>query len=598
MPSARGSFDARPLQEELPSSSFVSFTAQRLAKPWLAYVNSDAPTDVDWLGEFAYLVPSVGEHRSDFLPDTKQFLAERYGGAGLLTHGGGARVGLAQGYQVKGIGCNPLCGVTVPARKVHFTGALTLAEAIQEAAWGEILFHALPYRATRIAAVLGTGTSASSARGSEFTKVPRALVVREAAVRPGHFFRTTYFRPAAQVPLLRDADRVATVIQCLPQLLPIPAEAVLKRMHLSCFERLTLGLQEFARRSAEQCAAARAMRLMHGGLAASNVGLDGRWLDYGTVSALPSYANTHNFGLPRHISTFWEDHLPCLSTIRDLCFFATKYLRRVGNAEIDAAQLRSVFHSHYDDALRRHFLALAGIPENFYASGLKTADRQHIAETFLRIAKCGVATRFYPTTADLTEYGSNNLGLALIVLALGASKESTHARLCAVLESASQAEQLLLAYSLLVDASRTQARRSGIGDLALQRVTLVNAAKRAFPALELYRDQMENRCQALVGHESGAGSGASLAVQISAYIEQLKALAQRVLTPRVSVSSMTWREGCDEVYFDAVTNRWQIRRGGYHGSAPWSAIADLMRPEPSLELFGDLERSSRTLLRP
>src|SRR5215469_3915726 len=320
-PYGRQAMDVRGgtnLRELLPEESFVPFQARRLADPSLVWESPEFRNQEPWLKEFAYAIPSDRDSSALYAAESKTFWAERYGGYGLLGHGGGVRVGLNGNYQVKGIGTNPLCDSGVALGEWgfwHSHGSLSTSDAIQEAAWGEVFSRALPFGGLRVAAVVGTGGRCwcKSASGEVRTE-QRALAVREAALRPAHFLRAVTFRAAPGLLIAPDAARVAAAIRRLPGVLPSDRGKPGGRGKMSEPERVAEGLRELLRRSAEQCAAARSKRLMHGALAGSNVALDGRWLDYGTASALPQYANTHNHGLPSSIQTFWEDHLPFLLT--------------------------------------------------------------------------------------------------------------------------------------------------------------------------------------------------------------------------------------------------------------------------------------------
>lgn len=89
----------------LPQECLVPFNAQRSSHARLAYTNQDFDTNHNWLDRFAYSIPSELTTPDQFLPEHKEFLAERYGGHAIVTHGGGVSCGLDGGFSVKGMGC-------------------------------------------------------------------------------------------------------------------------------------------------------------------------------------------------------------------------------------------------------------------------------------------------------------------------------------------------------------------------------------------------------------------------------------------------------------------------------------------------------------
>jgi hypothetical protein len=70
------------------------------------------------------------------------FYAERYGGIGIGTNGGGARCGYYKSYQIKGVGRTPLVGKD--CETWHSYGGLSLFDAIYEAIYSKILNNVLP----------------------------------------------------------------------------------------------------------------------------------------------------------------------------------------------------------------------------------------------------------------------------------------------------------------------------------------------------------------------------------------------------------------------------------------------------------------------
>src|SRR5580692_1317332 len=131
----------------LPSSLFVEFTTRRLTDANVGMANHlFTPRPVDALFEdYRYIVPSASVESSKLGTQQRTFLAERYNTMGH--HGGGARVGTDDTFQIKGIGCTPL----LSARFHDFAysnGEKPLGAAIREMIWSEVLHASLPYGAT------------------------------------------------------------------------------------------------------------------------------------------------------------------------------------------------------------------------------------------------------------------------------------------------------------------------------------------------------------------------------------------------------------------------------------------------------------------
>lgn len=583
------------LQALLPPLSFVPFTARRLARPLLTYLNPAASKAIPWCSTFGYVVPSELDSAADFVNVTKEFYAERYGGFGVLSHGGGARVGLDGAYQVKGIGRNPLCGLQRNPGEVFFGyshGGLTLIDAVKEAAWGEAFYYALPHRAVRVAAVIATRTDCwwTPGRG-QAVRQPRALAIREAVVRPAHFLRACFFKPTGLPSLPHDARRVEAAVVRLAGILPLPD--ALTTLKLSTGERLAEGMREFVRRCAEQSAAARAKRLLHGALVSSNMSLDGRWIDFGTASALPQYANTHPFTSPPHISTFWEDESPCATTIRALCFNARKHLCAVSTPILEPEPLLQLFADHFQAAVRRNFVSLTGFPENLYKGTHDDAALQRFGEVLLNAATRGIRLRFRPSVPQLERYGINRLGLALMFLSLWYDDNRCHGYLMHLLGSAAECERLQLQYRAFSEAVAKEGRRTGVEPEAVRRVTFLNAARCALPAAELYRPAMIQKCEQILAES--LGDPALAAGPLQSFVDGVSAFARRILAPSCQQTCVVWRDGENEVSFDARWNEWRVRRRGAVAAVPWPLVTGLDPDLLSLETYRDLEQRAQRL---
>ncbi|CAI2161189.1 Uncharacterized ACR, YdiU/UPF0061 family [Serratia fonticola] len=321
----------------LPEQSYIPFKTIKLASPELVWLNQElnemsGMNEEELLDTFAYVTP-------DYMPtsglneqDCQFFLADRYGSRYEACNGGSARCGIRNTWQVKGIGRNPLVAINID--KGHTNGKLCLTKAISEAVWGEICHRELPYGAIRTLAIIKTGAWMDADYGlPEIHTQPCALVIREVAIRPAHFERATFFWPSNAYMQLRndDALRVQRAIERITHFLPGGEEG------------LVAGLTSFVERMACQIAVSRVKGIPHGSLTSSNISIDGRFLDFGTLSSVPDFAN---YVLAAGQGGVWDDHLLIAEWLRHIGVFINKYHQE----KLNQQQLDTVI-THFFDRL-------------------------------------------------------------------------------------------------------------------------------------------------------------------------------------------------------------------------------------------------------
>jgi hypothetical protein len=563
----------------LPQESFVAFEARRILGARLAFVNRDLGKVPDLLDRCAYLVPSELEDERTVWGGSKTFMAERYGGRGIGYHGGGARCGFDGTFQVKGIGTNPLCGAGMrEAEFWHWHGGEPLAGAMQEAVWGEVFQHALPFGATRVVALIATGTDCwfPGPQGTRM-RVPRALTVRRLSLRPAHFERAAYFRPQPHAGLVPDAGRVRAAIACLPDLLPRPPAYGEADWHaLAPPMRLQAGLGEMARRLAIQCATAQAKRLMHGSLISSNMCLDGRWLDYGTATALPNHANTKSHGLPASFLTLWQEQQQFMPMFWNLCFYIRKYFGADAGAPLpQAEQLAGIFQDHYYPALRRAFVRLAGFPDYLLDRREETPALLRLALALGATARCGVEHPFTSGVVDLEKFGNNGFGRMMLTLARHHADPACQRRLEAIDARAAAGGELLAAYRTARAELAVAAGAAGIDAGGFDRLCRLNAAKSTRVIHALYRHELAEQCRRVVHAEGAVGS---LTQRVQDWIDAIADEAYFLYHDSGGPDCVCWRDGAATIRFDALDGRWCVERGGVTSSHAWEAV----QAEPAL----------------
>ena len=492
----------------IPTADSVHFRVQRWPN---CRIDWHAPALCRLPLQFAVGLPVVSE---DGPPPASadqcvELIAERYGGQGLRMNGGGVRCGNLGTMQVKGIGANLLAGEGTDFWHRH--GALSLQDAVRETIWGELIHHALPFGAVRAGAVLTTGTRFAVEVGEEKAPgwVPRALLVRELALRPAHFMRSVFFRPsAATAHLPSDAARTRDACgEALPHLrlalsavswtnsaapgLPnISADGAAAQPSLGdCW-------REVWRRAAWQLAAACAKRLMHGTLTASNIAVDGRWLDFGTCTALRDHGRAI---VAVDAKDLWSQDQIVLAAIDDLAFYQWKYLDRPAYDALAVAQWPQLFKRTYEARLAMEFAKLSGIPESLLL-GLNTALVRSFSLTALRVARQGTRRPYlyfgggsHPMP---TRSGRNDLSAALRTLAILDSQPDANEALAKdVLDEPLRGNLIASFFSLRTAALAT----SSAAARPSAAISLADQCKRANTPLDaLFRHTFDSGVDAVV----------------------------------------------------------------------------------------------------
>ena len=332
---------------------FVPFDAVLIEGCEVVYLNESLcqqQTSDDVLASYSYLIKPEAVPRCDSAP-RKTFMAERYGGDGILSNGGGARCGFDGTWQLKGLGANALVGHDVDAG--HGDGNLSLTTALYESIWAEIIESVLPFGAARTVAILDTGLTYDTWKGA----LKRGLLVRQPVVRPAHFIRSVYFRQKRLDGLGEDALRVKQAIQRLVEFLPAAPGSTAQMPALE--QRLQSGLVELADRYAEQFAAARAKHIIHFNVSASNVSLTGGWLDLSGICLFTDDAIHDRSSIDR----FNTEYLPAVQSLQSLCYYLGKYAVVTGDVSLRLWQTTAEhFTQRYNHYLHLYQIAQAGFP--------------------------------------------------------------------------------------------------------------------------------------------------------------------------------------------------------------------------------------------
>jgi hypothetical protein len=425
--------------------------------------------------------------------------SERYGGRGVGTNGGGVRCGNVDGIQIKGVGPNPLRGKNRDF--FHSYGGASLNECMYETVWSEVLANELPHGSARSLAIAKTGERVpllAPKKGQDPT-TPGALLFREPCLRPAHYMRAIDFDPIEDFSMYpTDVERTRAAIQSLPETLRTLFGKELTGAGKNLDDTFEL-LTPIFTRSAEQIAAARAKRIMHGSLIDSNFSIDGRWLDFSTTSAVPDFAPlVISPGAPDFLS---EERL-IYQTIGDLVIYVEKYgnVKR-GFVRERADALAKAMSTCLNERLPFEFAKLTGIP----SSTLKEIDSKLITALFAAQMQLIVAAKLEPMSilglSDdeaiefLSSTGQRNqtkLNEAMRLLALASDHENAHNRLATFVPNEVSRGALVAAYFELRRAAldkieADQVREFGPTFFALN-ATRLNADVRNFYRPALYGD--------------------------------------------------------------------------------------------------------------
>jgi len=232
--------------------------------------------------------------------------ADRYGGIGVGRNGGSGRNVVINGLQVKGIGRTPLLGQGVEIG--HASGGCYFEEALRETIFAEIVAAEFPHGAVPVLALIDTGLVQQWHPGVFPTAERRVLMVRPAFLRCAHFERAFGFDSSQLHEGMRDTARVRAMFEGF--IGTVGNDAAIQTF------------TSFGIRLAEQIGYGFAHRLAHSSVTSSNAALDGRLLDFGAMTALPTWADIATMLTRR---SFERQFDPVGNALQGLRFSAARY---------------------------------------------------------------------------------------------------------------------------------------------------------------------------------------------------------------------------------------------------------------------------------
>ncbi|MDD1780974.1 hypothetical protein LRP49_07135 [Enterovibrio sp. ZSDZ35] len=353
------------IQQKLSPSSLQPFEARQLKDPVVCWINTALLTEYGYdlsspeaiaktknqlIDEYAYMI-SNDDVGTPLTSRTRTFYGEIYGSGSEASNIGGVRCGIANDFQIKGIGRNQLTGKYVDYWHSH--GGASLEEGIREAFWAEYFHHEFSEGAIRVAAIISTNHITPfdinfDELGITTTPVG-ALILREPSVRPSHFERVTYCYPLnpEKFENYSDVQRTRECIENIHHFLPAG-------------ENLTEQFKSLARIFSSECAKLRIRCVLHGSVTSSNTCLDGRLIDFGTASGLPDHGNyKYNPSQP----PIWSNHLSFTRLMCGLLYYVNKYHPDCSADEdnIDDTEIVKHFFDHHYEHMLQELLFLSGI---------------------------------------------------------------------------------------------------------------------------------------------------------------------------------------------------------------------------------------------
>lgn len=566
----------------LPRSSYVSVIARRLENARLVYANEQLIDPSRVIAEYAFAVPTELEPADAYGKEHREFWADRYGGDGIGVNGGSGRSAQDDWFQLKGIGRTPLLGRGVSDDSFwHSHGGISLVDAIQEAVWGEVFARALPHGASRVAAIIATGTDCWYEVDGSRSRAPRALILRQIAVRPAHFMRAVYFTRATGDLHVSDTERVRCAVRSLT--------TVFKQLGMvgqgSETDVLGSGLLVMVERLGMQIAHAQVRRLMHGAISPSNVGLDGRWVDFGTATQLPTFANTKSRGAPRQFATLWQEQDRVKAFIDPLCFYLNKYSTLATyKARIAPELLARHFDSSYATSRNQALVGMLGLPFNKLVRAAKSSALEEFSAALATLLRAGHGAPVESRWDDTSSLGRNHLGQVICALALSISNGPNDDGLHGLVQEPQLRKEVWNRFRSFFAVVAAEAGTMGIGARPVATLLWIAGLKAGRSLTALFRKNMIDDNRRIV-FESSDILGCDEAVRQK--VNGLGETAGLLFAPLIDWQTVVFRGGGREISYCARRACW-IERACGDGDVDGSTLAAPTVTELLTSQFGKI----------
>lgn len=290
--------------------------------------------------------------------------ADRYGGDGIGFNGGSGRAVCVHGYNLKGVGRTPL--VATGSDWLHSSGHITLGESIREAIFSEVMGSELPWSTVPVLAILLVdGSAGGDAANASINTERRAILVRPQFIRPAHFMRADLFRSPDRFRQQEDVARVRFAVDKLVGALDPTT--------------FTLSIRAMYFRFVEQIAYCFVNRITQGEHTPSNITIDGRLVDFGAATALPSWAKIATGSGGSAI----DDVVKMQRSLFFLLENVDRYRPGIVPAwQAEAPAIWAEIRQCFETKLLSEFLKLCGLPADVALSLLSSDARGDIVRSF------------------------------------------------------------------------------------------------------------------------------------------------------------------------------------------------------------------------
>lgn len=397
------------LGTKLGDMSYIKVETQRLARGKVLWINWDYLESIGFdtskreitpaiekaiLDAFAWGVPGKGEPADAFTAEKKTFYADRYGGDMLAGNMGSGRAASAGTIQTKGIGRTALVTTIGDG---HSNGVAALDEAIVESIYGEV-GQRLPRGANRVIAIIDRGTTYTHNDGRV---QQNALIIRQDPLRPAHYLKNLYGRG----PLMGSEDaRTQQAIQYFLEAFPVGKELA----GAPKSEKVRAAVLKYADTIADVYAAAFARKIYHGATSISNIEVDGRFIDYGTMTTVPDYGRIQRISGADHNGVTTE--LKSILMLEFLGNLRDHMPKAMGKRLPTNEEMVARFETQYEKSMIREFLSLTGLNDVNVRKVESTKEGALLGKLLEKIAVYGSREVMAgEETAYLTKFNVNRI---------------------------------------------------------------------------------------------------------------------------------------------------------------------------------------------
>lgn len=496
---------AGPEQRAMPNNTrflgpqtYHTVEMRELAHPGFPYINIDLAREKGYeVGangvltaqgfaklkqDLAIAIPVDGEPASAYDDRRVVVYVAGYGGIGLNGNlGDGRSATVLPDMRLKGGGrtdrVNPL------SEKDHSSGAADTSEGFFESIRSNLMAAELPYGAMRTVAVITTGTISTR---NNVTWGPRALIAGEDPLRWAHFVLNPHAKELGGQYYKDDVARVRAAMKGLARALPQPAGVDTSKMTEA--QLFVSGLYEAIDRQAIQHSYAWAHRIFHGATSPSNATLDGRMIDFGTLTTFKGYPRVKLLGDDGFMGQKLLYKRDILENARDswLQTLPPNLLAVLPSQE----EMNQRFDRTFDSNQEYEMVRLAGAMDSLIPELRGHAPFAKLGEQLVVLAHAGNDHKFFLWESKYRAYHAGDYNIQKILVALARANLNSQKDLGeAVRELIPQAKvrrALVKTYQAVFKAQREIAARHGVSSEGEARYRLEAAKIRNRPMDDLF----------------------------------------------------------------------------------------------------------------